>query len=706
MRARLLLVVAAVRRVIAGSRGIAPIAEVDDLADMLARAAVARDRNATGQRESEARYRATFEQAAVGMAHVGLDGRWLRVNARLCEMLGYTAPQLMAKTFQDITHPDDLDADLAQVDRIVAGEVATYAMEKRYLRRDGSVLWGNLRVSLLRGPDGQPGHLIAVVEDISRGKQAEEALRASQRRLEDLVRTLDLAAVLVRDFDGAIRFWSEGCERLYGWTAGQALGSVSDDLLRTVFDVPLAEIEAALLRDGTWSGDLVQHRRDGTRIVVSARKVLRRNPDAGGLTVMESLADVTALRLAQTELERLNRELGQRVREEVVAREAAQARAAHAERVQALGQLAGGIAHDFNNVLQAVQGGAALIERRSGDADTVRRYARLVLDASGRGASITRRLLAFGRRGDLRAEAVDAGAVLSGMRDIMAHTLGAGIAVGVDLAPGLPPVMADKAQLETALVNLATNARDAMPDGGTLTFAAAFESVPPGANHASGLPGGGYVRLSVTDTGAGMDRSTLARVFEPFFTTKGRGEGTGLGLAMAKGFAEQSGGGLALESAPGRGTTVNLWLPKAGAGADASESPIDAAGCGPDEAGPGPRRVLLVDDDPLVRETLAMQMESEGYDVLTAEGGTAALALLAAGEAVDVLVTDLSMPGMDGVAVIRAARDRVPNLPAVLLTGYAGDRVASDLNATFALMRKPISGVNLADRIATLLTAA
>ena len=544
--------------------------------------------------------------------------------------------------------------------------------------------------------------------DVTERRAAEMALRGSEARLQDLVATLDLASVLVRDLDGTVRFWSDGCRRLYGWAAEEAVGRSARDLFGAQASIPPAEIEAALLRDGEWSGDLVHRRRDGAPVMVAVREVLRRDARGRPVAVMANAADVTALRRARAELRRLNADLEGRVREEVAAREAAQTRAAHAERMQALGQLAGGVAHDFNNVLQAVMGGASLIEHRPGDAEGSRRLARMMLDAAGRGASITGRLLAFSRRGDLRAEAVDAPALLAGMREMLSHTLGAGVEIRVEAARGLPPLLADKGQLETVLVNLATNARDALSGLGTLTLAASAETLPGdgGPDRPFGLAAGAYVRLSVRDTGEGMDAQTLARASEPFFTTKPQGKGTGLGLAMTRGFAEQSGGALHIESAPGRGTTVSLWFPVAEA-ARAAAAPPDR-GTGPAVGG---RRahLLLVDDDAIVRDVMAEQMQAAGYAVLTAASGAEALALLDAGEAVDLVVSDLSMPGMDGLALIREARRRGRHLPAILLTGFADaaelavDGAVSNL---FSLLCKPVTGPQLAGRVASLLGGA
>jgi signal transduction histidine kinase len=273
---------------------------------------------------------------------------------------------------------------------------------------------------------------------------------------------------------------------------------------------------------------------------------------------------------------RLRLDLARRTREldaanarllaEIAEHRATEASLRHAQKMEAVGQLAGGVAHDFNNVLQAVSGGATLIRRRSRDS-AVERLAGMIADAARRGESMTRRLLAFARRGELRAEAIDLAELLAGLREVLAAALGPAVRVEVDAAAGLLPVQADRGQLETALVNLATNSRDAMPGGGTLTLSAAADRIREGQAKGAGPPApGDYVRLIVADTGTGMDAETLARASEPFFTTKAQGRGTGLGLAMARSFAQGSGGALAIDSEPGRGTSVSIWLPVAGGG--------------------------------------------------------------------------------------------------------------------------------------------
>jgi PAS domain S-box-containing protein len=378
---------------------------------------------------------------------------------------------------------------------------------------------------------------------------------------------------------------------------------------------------------------------------------------------------------------------------------------AQAEKLSALGQLAGGVAHDFNNIVQGVAGCASIIGRYCTDAVKVKKYAQMLEDAAWRGASITRRLLALARQDVLRNEPVDVPRLLEDLRAMLSHTLGANIDIQLEFGRRLAPALADKGQLEAVLVNLAANARDAMQQGGVIVISAETATVASG-DHETGLQQGIYIRLVVADTGIGMDTALLKRAVEPFFTTKGQGKGTGLGLSMARGFAEQSKGALAVASEPGRGTRVTLWLPAAGPDA----TPAEPARAGLNAVEAGRRRVLLVDDENVVRDVLTDELSDRGFEVIEAENGAAALALLETGDPVDLLVTDFAMPGIDGVALIHAAQKRNQRLPAILLTGYAGDTAALTMGQRISgpviLLRKPISGAQLADHAMLMLEAA
>ena len=373
-----------------------------------------------------------------------------------------------------------------------------------------------------------------------------------------------------------------------------------------------------------------------------------------------------------------------------------------AQKVQALGQLAGGIAHDFNNILQAVSGAATLIELRPTDHARTTHLAGVLIAAAARGTSITQRLLSFARRGELRAVPVDTAELLANMREVFSHTLGSSVVVDLSVSADLPSVSADPAQLQTAIINLGTNARDAMPDGGVLGLSARAEHVAAGVQHPAGLTPGDYVAFTISDTGVGMSQATLGRVGEPFFTTKPQGEGTGLGVAMVRGFVEQSGGGLSIESVPGAGTTVRLWLRQA---IDDAEQPVDQAER-PPQARDSSARILVVDDDDLVREMVAASLEDAGLSTLIAASGLEAIELLEAGEVIDAMVSDLSMPGMNGVATIQKARSLRPRLPCFLLTGYIGDHGAFSAEESFTVVHKPVKGRVLAAQIEASLEGA
>ncbi len=377
--------------------------------------------------------------------------------------------------------------------------------------------------------------------------------------------------------------------------------------------------------------------------------------------------------------------------------------------MEALGQLAGGVAHDFNNVLQAIAGGARLIQRRPDNAAAVERLAGLIVDAAERGTTVTQRLLSFARRGPLQPGPVDTAGLLIELRDILAGTLGSGIRVQVAVPDTLPHLLADKAHLETVLVNLATNARDAMLGDGpadevrsadhTLKLSAA---VVDGTT--VGLPAKQFVQIDVADTGPGMDADILERATEPFFTTKPRGRSTGLSLAMARGFAEQSGGKLLLRSQAGQGTTASLLLPRLDtpAGKPANATPAPATSSKP--------RIMLVDDDAEVLEALSEVLTSCDYIVSTFANAVAARSYLHNGELADLLITDLSMPDIDGLTLIREARRRLPGLPALLLTGYSENEVApaakSLPNGRLMLLQKPIRAAELTMQVAALLSDA
>jgi signal transduction histidine kinase/CheY-like chemotaxis protein len=413
------------------------------------------------------------------------------------------------------------------------------------------------------------------------------------------------------------------------------------------------------------------------------------------------------LREGEVRLQQLNEQLERRVGERtaqlqhahdellanIAERERTQEQLRHLQKLESIGQLTGGVAHDFNNLLTAVLGNLELLRKRVPDDPRIERLIDGAMQGAQRGASLTQRLLAFARRQALEPRPVDMAELVRGMHDLLRRSIGPGVHMELELPDGLPPAQADANQIELALLNLAVNARDAMPGGGTLAIALDCSTT----EDAQDLGEGRYVRLLVSDTGDGMDGDTLQRAIEPFFSTKEVGKGTGLGLSMIHGLALQLKGALRLFSEPGHGTRAELWLPVAnGHAAHVAAEPAAAEH-------PTKRRgvLLFVDDDFLISLSTASLLEDLGHTVIKASSGADALVVLRDGQAIDLMITDYAMPGMTGLQLAEEARRLRPGLPILLATGYA-DLPAS---AAFELPRlsKPYQQRQLAEQIAHLL---
>ncbi len=604
-----------------------------------------------------------------------------------------------------LVHPDD--RGLIATSRSAAFTNPLAYSEYRITRPDtGEERWIARRGEAILSEGGP--RWLGVVFDITEQKRAGAALAESEAWFRTLVSAMP-QQIFITSPDGANRFTNR---RWQEYTGQRELGSSPWSWLEYVHEADRTAMAAAwtvsMSEGTTFEAERRLRAADGSYAWFLTRAEPLRDAEGRITTWFGTNTDISEIVAARESSARSQANLERLVEERTRDLHQTQARLAHAQRIEALGQLAGGIAHDFNNVMQSILGAASLIDKKAADPARVRRFAGLITDAATRGGTITRRLLTFARRGDLRTESVEPAALLNNMQEILAHTLGGSIPVQVALEGGLMPFAADLGQLETVLVNLATNARDAMPSGGTLHLAAALDEIVAGQHGASPLQPGKYVRLQVTDSGTGMPEAVLARAVEPFFTTKEMGKGTGLGLAMARGFAEQSGGGMHIDSAPGMGTTVTLWFPVTAGRIQTRHDPeVAAALRSPRLSGP----LLMVDDDELVRNTLVLEMEEHGYTVLAAASGAEALQMLNDHPAITLLVADLSMPVMDGITLIQTAKQRRPALPCLLLTGFATDTVeralkTADQQGTFTLLRKPISGAALAQAVATALTQA
>jgi signal transduction histidine kinase/CheY-like chemotaxis protein len=430
-----------------------------------------------------------------------------------------------------------------------------------------------------------------------------------------------------------------------------------------------------VLRTGTPARDqeVIIERPDGSRVTVLVNIAPLFDASGKQIGAVNCFQDLSAQKQSEREREQLREDLRQ------------------SQKLEALGQLLGGVAHDFNNLLTPIIGSLDMLDRRGARDDREQRLMEGALQSADRAKALVQRLLAFAHRQPLQLLDVDVGSLVTGMVDLIATTAGPQIKLIVDVAPKLPLAKADFHQLEMALLNLVINARDAMPDGGTLTISLASETLLSG--HQSKLAPGRYVRLSIADTGAGMDKETVARALEPFFSTKGNGKGTGLGLSIVDGLMSQCGGALALKSELGLGTNVELWLPMS---AELSESaePTLAAAAEPKAVG----RVLLVEDEDFVRISTADMLSDCGYEVVEAASAEEALALLERELPVDFLVTDHLMTGMTGVDLAHAVRERRPGTLVLILSGFSeADAIAPDLPRLLKPFRQSELSASLAD---------
>ena len=424
--------------------------------------------------------------------------------------------------------------------------------------------------------------------------------------------------------------------------------------------------------------------------------VLGRHSSLALLTVLAFLllGVVTAAASQLQARARLLAEANDRLRQEMAARSAAEEALRQSQKMEALGQLTGGIAHDFNNLLQVVQGAFELIRRKADDTARVGTWAQNGIAAAERGASLTRQLLAFSRSQKLELRPFVVADLIGEMRELLVRTLGPDIKLSVELQEGRAMVMSDRTQLELAVLNLAINARDAMPAGGGLTIRTRLRSVAPGDPM---LAAGEYVELSVADTGQGMSREVAERAFDPFFTTKGVGKGTGLGLSQVYGVARQAGGAAQIDSELGRGTVVRLMLLRSSAAADVAPGPGEPPPILAPAAG---RTVLVVDDEAPVRALAAETLELLGYRVLQADSGAAALAVLER-EVPDLMLFDYAMPDMNGAELAGLVRARLPDVPIVFASGHADTAaVEAALGGQATILRKPFNMETLARIIA------
>jgi PAS domain S-box-containing protein len=579
---------------------------------------------------------------------------------------GYAPSEIIGKHFSRFYTEEDRATNLPARALQRAATEGRFEAEGWRLRKDGTRFWAHVIIDPIIQPDGELIGYAKITRDLTERRAAEVALRQSEEQFRLLVQGVTDYALYMLDPQGRVSNWNAGAQRIKGYRPDEIVGEHFSRFY-TEEDrqagIPALALQTAA-REGRFEKEGWRLRKDGTRFWAHVVIDAIRDDDGQVVGYAKITRDVTERRESQTALETAREALFQ------------------SQKLDAIGQLTGGVAHDFNNLLMAVLGSLELVRKRVPPDPRVTPLIENAIQGAERGAALTQRLLAFARKQELQLAPVDLPTLVRGMAGLLQRSLGPTVEFEDRLADDLPPVRTDYNQLETALLNLAVNARDAMPDGGAITVEARPATMDQGSE--ADLSPGDYVRLIVRDTGAGMDAGTLARASEPFFTTKGIGKGTGLGLSMVHGLAEQSGGRLIMHSTPGEGTTAELWLPVAIGRADPRADLAEDV-----ETPVGSLVVLAVDDDELVLMNTSALLEDMGHQVLRAASGAEALLALRQNERIDLVITDYAMPNMNGLELAEAIKGRRPHLPIILATGYAEVPVSAD--ATLPRLAKPFT---------------
>jgi PAS domain S-box-containing protein len=623
----------------------------------------------------DGRYRllveAVTDYAIYMLDPTGIVTSW---NAGAQRFKGYAAQEIIGQHFSRFYTQEDLDSGLPARALETAAREGKFEAEGWRIRKDGTRFWAYVVIDPIRAPSGDLIGFAKITRDLTERRAAEQQLRQSQEQFRLLVQGVTDYAIYLLDHDGNVTNWNPGAQRIKGYQPHEIIGShfsrfytdedraagLPHQALETVRHVGRFENEGWRVRkDGTrfWAHVIIDAVRDDDGELVGFAKITR---------------DITERREAQLQLEKTREILQQ------------------SQKMEAIGQLTGGVAHDFNNLLMAVLGSLDLMRKRLPDDPKLRTLLENAVQGAERGRLLTQRMLAFARRQELKQEAVDIPNLVRGMTDLLQRSLGPLIEIETRFSLVTKPVLADSNQLEMALLNLAVNARDAMPEGGNIIISTREETV----KHGNGLKPGSYICLSVSDTGTGMDEATIKRAMEPFFTTKGVGKGTGLGLSMVHGLAEQSGGSFTLKSKPGEGTTAELRLPVAVVVPGAAPIPLVVEAPSVEAVS---LVVLAVDDDSLVLTNTIAMLEELGHTAIAAASGVEALRRLRLHEKVDLVITDQVMPNMTGAQLADILREERPGLPVILATGFA--EIEPGFAADLPRLAKPFNELDLAREI-------
>ncbi|MBO1904577.1 PAS domain S-box protein [Microvirga sp. 3-52] len=608
-------------------------------------------------------------------------------NAGAQRFKGYVESEILGEHFSRFYTEEDLATNLPQRALDTAAREGKFEAEGWRVRKDGTRFWAHVVIDPIRDRQGNLLGYAKITRDLTERKKTQQALKESEERFRLLVQGVTDYAIYMLDPQGHVTNWNAGAQRIKGYAESEIIGHhfsqfYTEEDLAT--NLPRRALDTAA-REGKFEAEGWRLRKDGSRFWASVVIDPIRN-DMGELIGFAKITrDITERRKTQEALEE------------------AQAALFQAQKMEAVGQLTGGVAHDFNNLLTIIVNNLDLLTRNVREPRDVK-LIESAQRAAERGAKLTQQLLAFSRRQPLQPDTHSPNTLIEGFESVLRRACGEMIRLQLSLSPRIRWVSVDAPQFESALLNLIVNARDAMPNGGSLKIMTGNVILNEKDSAAANLQPGQYVSITVQDTGTGMAPETVSRVFEPFFTTKELGKGTGLGLSQVYGFVTQSGGHIKIDSTPGQGTKVTMLLPAQETGDEAAEEDGETERPVRDSAG----TVLIVEDEPAVLEVASDIFDSLGYDVVTATDANEAVEVLDGNPSIDVLFSDVIMPnGMNGVELSRKAREMRPNLKILLASGYPMSSLPSEgLGAGVSFISKPYRWTELAEKLRGLRTGA
>jgi PAS domain S-box-containing protein len=669
-------------RPVSSGRSVCCLLQISDVTVSVTRERVLRDRQ-------NARYHAIVDSARDAIITTAADRTIHWVNGAAEKAFGYSSTEMVGQPIDMLIERGE-PLDIGFLGAAASSKSANFQVAGR--RKTGELLY--FAVSLGRWKADDRVFTTTIWRDVTQQLAAEAGIRESEARQRALLEALPQLVWTCRP-DGNCDYYNPQWQEYTGAPAEQHLRWAWLNIVHAEDRQRLESAWRLSLANGTvFDVDARLCRANGSHRWFKLRSVPMRNEKGEIARWFGTATEITDLVEARDTLRRSNEELEAAVVERTREREVALKQLHESQKMESIGQLTGGVAHDFNNLLAVILGNLALLRKNLSEDSRASRLIDGAIQGAERGANLTRRLLAFARRQELKLEAVDIAKLVPDLTEFLRQSVGPGISIVFDVAPDVHPVKIDANQFELALMNLAVNARDAMPNGGLLTIGARDYNAGEQFELPKQLPRGEYVHISVADTGVGMNEATLSKAMEPFFTTKGVGKGTGLGLSMVHGLAAQSGGAIHITSQPGKGTVVHLWLPPAEQ-ADLKEIVPQTEPAA--REGVGGSKVLLVDDDALVSMGTADMLMDLGHSVTEASSGMQALQILEANPHFDVVVTDYAMPGMTGLDLAAKIKQLRPHMPIIIATGYA--ELPGDAPDDFLRLDKPYTQGELAQMI-------